>query len=92
MKYLNARDVFPPNLLSELQKYIGGEIIYIPKKDNEKAGWGQISGTRSQVISRNMRIVEAYERGSSICELMNLYCLSEASIRKIVYSRKTVAI
>ena len=88
MKYVNAKDVLPPNLLHEVQKYLCGELIYVPKKDNEKAGWGQVSGTRSLVNTRNTGIIKAYENGKSVYELMEHYCLSEASIRKIIYSRK----
>lgn len=87
LKYVNAKDVLPPSLLSEVQKYSCGELIYIPKRDNEKAGWGQINGTRSQVYSRNCGIIEAYRSGTSVYELMDRYCLSEASIRKIIYSK-----
>ena len=85
LKYVNAKDVLPPDILSEVQKYSCGEMIYVPKKE-KKAGWGQINGTRSQVILRNNRIAEAYRDGMSVYDLMDQYCLSEASIRKIIYS------
>ena len=87
MKYVNARDVLPSDVLSEVQKYLCGELIYVPKRDNEKAGWGQINGTRKQVFLRNRSIVEAYNGGASVCELMDRYYLSEASIRKIIYNK-----
>lgn len=87
MRYVNARDVLPPDVLSEVQKYSCGELIYIPKKENDKAGWGQINGTRTQVFLRNRSIVEAYQGGASVYELMDRYCLSEASIRKIIYNK-----
>ena len=87
MKYINARDVLPPDVLTEVQKYLCGELIYIPKRESEKAGWGQINGTRMQVFLRNRSIVEAYQGGASIFELMDRYCLSEASIRKIIYNK-----
>ena len=88
MKYLNARDVLPPDILTEIQKYLCGELIYIPKRDNEKAGWGQINGTRTEVHTRNVNIAEAYRGGASVNELMDRYYLSEASIRKIIYNNK----
>jgi Mor family transcriptional regulator len=87
LRYVNARDVLPPDILSEVQKYLCGELIYIPKRDNDKAGWGQINGTRSQVVTRNRSIAEAYYSGASVYELMDRYCLSEASIRKIIYNK-----
>ena len=87
MKYVNARDVLPPDILVEVQKYLCGELIYIPKRDSEKAGWGQINGTRKKVFTRNKSIAMAYQGGASIYELMDRYYLSEASIRKIVYNK-----
>ena len=87
MKYVNARDVLPPDVLSEIQKYLCGELIYIPKRESEKAGWGQINGTRNQVFMRNLSIAEAYRGGESVYELMDRFCLSEASIRKIIYNK-----
>jgi len=86
LKYINAKDVLPPDILIEVQKYTGGELLYIPKKD-KKAGWGQVNGTRKQVLLRNSGIIDDYRQGRSVYELMEQYCLSEASIRKIVYSK-----
>jgi len=85
LKYVNAKDVLPPDVLSEVQKYTSGALIYIPK--TEKIGWGQLSGARQEVYLRNQNIVTDYQNGTSIYELMNEYCLSEASIRKIVYRK-----
>ena len=85
MKYVNAKDVLPPDVLREVQKYATGALIYIPKTD--KIGWGQLSGAREEVSQRNLSITRAYKNGTSIYELMTKYCLSEASIRKIVYSK-----
>ena len=86
MKYVNARDVLPPSLLQEIQKHLCGELLYIPQNNTKKAGWGQKSGARSSLIIRNRNIIEAYKKGVSIYDLMDSYCLSEASIRKIIYS------
>ena len=91
MRYVNAKDVLPPDVLSEVQKYSCGKLIYIPKRDDDKAGWGQINGTRSQVNLRNRGIAEAYRSGTTVYELMDAYCLSEASIRKIIYTLKQSA-
>lgn len=40
MKYKNAKDVFPPNLLKQIQKYVAGELIYIPAGGKRKS-WGR---------------------------------------------------
>jgi len=87
LKYVNAKDVLPPDILALVQEYSGGALIYVPKKDEEKIGWGQKNGARTQVHTRNNNIIDAYRNGADICELMLEYCLSEASIRKILYSK-----
>ena len=86
MKYVNAKDVLPPKLLNEVQKHLCGELIYIPQKNTHKAGWGQKSGARLSLMLRNRNIFEAYQKGQTVYELMDSYCLSEASIRKIICS------
>ena len=45
MKYENAKDILPANLLEEVQKYAAGKLIYIPKCEKPK-GWGEASGYR----------------------------------------------
>ena len=88
MRYANGKDVLPPELLAEVQKHLEGEILYIPKKDGEnRVPWGQLSGYREQMKSRNNSIIAAYRQGSTINNLMEEFCLSESSIRKIIYSR-----
>ena len=62
--------------------------MYIPRKDESRAAWGQKSGLREQVFKRNSRIVESYRTGTSVIDLTDEYCLSEASIRKIIYNSK----
>jgi len=85
LKYVNAKDVLPPDVLSEVQKYTCGALIYVPQTD--KIGWGQLSGARAEIYMRNQHIVADYQSGTSIYELTKQYCLSEASIRKIVYNK-----
>ncbi|MFP4015955.1 MAG: CD3324 family protein [Halanaerobiales bacterium] len=84
MGYKNGKDVLPDYLLEEIQEYIQGELIYIPKEDRNKAKWGELSGARKTYQSRNKKIHTQYEKGASLSELMDKYCLSRESIRKIV--------
>ncbi|MBZ9636970.1 CD3324 family protein [Clostridium sp. FP1] len=84
MCYKNGKDVLPSALLKELQKYIQGEIIYIPKKDNVRKAWGENNGTRKILRQRNMEIYEFYKNGTTISKLTESYNLSEDSIRKII--------
>ena len=92
MKYVNAKDVLPPSLLYEVQQYLCGELLYIPRNNTKKAGWGQKSGAKSSLSLRNQDIIEAYRNGATVYELMDVHCLSEASIRKIIYSPQRQAV
>lgn len=84
MSYKNGKDVLPPNLLKQLQDYIQGEIIYVPKKGQKRAGWGENNGTRKIIEKRNREIYRLYKNGCTIIELIQMYHLSEDSIRKII--------
>jgi Mor family transcriptional regulator len=84
VNYKNGRDVLPPSLLLELQKYIQGDLIYIPKPANQRASWGEVSGTRKLLAERNKEIVQCYVNGATVAELERMYHLSSESIRKII--------
>lgn len=88
MPYNNAENLLPPSLLSEVQKYIQGEQIYIPRPGDTRLGWGMKNGTREMLERRNLEIRNMKGKGLSIMELADLYNLSEDSIKKILYSGK----
>lgn len=88
MKYKNAKDILPTNLLNEIQEYIQGDFIYIPITKEGKVSWGQKNGTKEAIYNRNKSIFYSYERGSSIEEIVINYNLSESSIRKIISKMK----
>lgn len=85
MKYRKASEVFPDELLKEIQKYSSGELIYIPKKA-ERKGWGASSGAKTFYVQRNNEIrSKHHSEKKSIQELAEEYNLSPETIRKIVY-------
>lgn len=88
MSYTKAHDVLPQNLLEEIQKYIQGEFIYIPKPEGDRKKWGQNSGTRKYMKERNQDIYNKYLMGLSVDKLANEFCLSHDSIKKIIYKLK----
>ncbi|MBP1993544.1 CD3324 family protein [Paenibacillus eucommiae] len=92
MSYKNGKDVLPPNLLKQLQEYIQGEIIYIPKKGQKRAGWGENNGTRVIIEQRNREIFHKYENGKTVLELIQAYHLSEDSIRKIIVKTRELTV
>ena len=86
MKYENARDIFPPELLQQVQSYAAGKLIYIPTV--EKRGWGETTGYRRHLAERNRDIRQAFSHGVSIEALSEVFSLSVETIRRIVYTRK----
>jgi len=87
MKYENAKDLLPAEMLAEVQKYAGGKLLYIPV-DNESKSWGEASGYRQKLLKRNVMIVNRYKSGATLSELAEEYFLSLDSIKKIVYGKK----
>ncbi|MDX8365332.1 CD3324 family protein [Cytobacillus sp. IB215665] len=78
----------PKELLVELQKYVPGEIIYIPKPKKDYQKWGVNSGGRKKIDYRNTLIKNEFHDGRSIDQLADEYFLSTETIKKIVYSKK----
>lgn len=84
MKYINAAEILPEQLLRELQTCIAGEVIYIPKASTKKQ-WGTVSGSRAYYQERNTEIQSLYQEGHSLTTLSQKYGLAYSTIRKIVY-------
>ena len=90
MGYRNAQEIFPEGLLKQIQRYVSGETIYIPARE-ERKGWGETSGYQRYIRERNEEIRSAFAKGQSIEELMEKYALSYDSIKRIVYNRRETA-
>ena len=57
MKYRNAKDIFPEDLLRQIQRYVSGETVYIPRPDgSSKRQWGETSGYQQFIRERNAEI------------------------------------
>ena len=84
MKYINAAEILPEKLLKELQTYIEGEILYIPKTSAKKQ-WGTTTGSRLFYLKRNEEIQKYYKEGYSIDMLAKRYGLAYSTIKKIIY-------
>lgn len=89
MKYKNAKDIFPENLLKQIQRYVSGEVIYIPA-GKERRSWGETSGYHQYLSERNRAIKNEYKNGADIESLMTKYHLSFESIRKILYQKEDI--
>ena len=87
MKHSNANTILPEKLLFEIQQYVQGELLYIPKFKNNYKKWGDITQSKAVTSIRNDKIRSAFYGGYTIKELCEKYCLSPASIKKIVYAK-----
>mgnify|MGYP000431996010 CR=1 FL=1 len=89
MKYENGKDIFPEELLKQIQKYASGKVVYIPSC-GKKREWGESSGYKQYLIERNRDIRAKFHVGVPIEQLAKEYYLSLDSIKKIAYSKKEV--
>lgn len=83
MKYHNAADVLPKELLVEILNYVSGELLYIPSS-GEKRDWGEKSGSRQYYQERNKEMKRQYKNGKAMEDIAKEFCLSYDSVRKIV--------
>lgn len=56
MGYKRAEEVLPAELLEQIQEYVSGESIYIPRRKDSRRHWGEQSGTRKELVKRNSQI------------------------------------
>ncbi len=84
MKYINAAEILPEQLLKELQTYIDGNVLYVPKASAKKE-WGAASGARTFFQERNKEIQKRFKEGCSIDVLTEQYGLAYSTIKKIIY-------
>ncbi|MEE0266189.1 MAG: CD3324 family protein [Acutalibacteraceae bacterium] len=86
MKCINANEILPQKLVEEIQKYIQGETIYIPKKDK------QINKPpteyKIELQKRNVRIYLQHLEGVSNQQLAESFNLAQSSIRRIIIEQR----
>lgn len=87
MGYIKASDVLPAELISEIQKYIDGQMLYVPRKGTGHTNWGEKSGIRERLEKRDKQIADGYVSGKTIQDLSAEYYLSEKSIQRIIRKR-----
>ena len=85
MSYVNAEYVLPKVLVEEIQKYVDGQLIYIPRKNENSLSWGEKNGTKEKLAERNRAIVNRYYSGQTIAQLCKEYFLSEKRIQGIIH-------
>ncbi len=87
MRYQKAEDVLPAELLREIQKYVDGVYLYIPRRTGEKRGWGSTTRYKEELRQRNESIRDLNREGVSVDTLAERFHLSEKSIRRILQQK-----
>lgn len=88
MKYINAHNILPKDIIKVIQEYVDGEYLYIPRREEEQKRWGERSGSREALKRRNREIYDKYIKGAKVMELSEEYYLSDKSIRRIISDQK----
>jgi Mor family transcriptional regulator len=88
MSYSNAKDIFPEEILEIIQNYVDGEYIYIPRKEENKIAWGELTKSKNELLKRNTNIYEDHLKGMSTQLLADKYYLSPKTIQRIVSEKK----
>ena len=82
MKYVNANEVLPAELLAAVQKYYQGGYLYIPKGNACEVK--RKTDYKVELEKRNQYIYLKHLEGRTNRQLANIYHLSESSIRRII--------
>ena len=88
MRYKNATQHLPKELLEQVQQYADGEFLYIPRIKGAKKEWGAKTATRQELTARNQRIYRDYLAGERADTLSRRYFLSVKSIQRIIASQR----
>lgn len=88
MGYKRAVDMLPSELILQIQEYVDGESIYIPRLAGKERKWGESTGTRFALVSRNREIYNKYMNGVRVQQLAEEYHISTQGIYKILSKSK----
>lgn len=85
MSYINANIVLPKELIKEIQKYVNGVNLYIPKVPEAQ---NTCSSYKLEISKRNQEIYEMFLQGEKVSKLAAKYYLSDKSIYRILGGMK----
>lgn len=88
MSYIRAEEILPKEILASVQQYVDGQMLYIPRRAEEKKIWGAATETREKLRSRNEDMYAKFCGGVSVKELAEEYFLTEKSVQRIIRKMK----
>ena len=86
MKYVNANEVLPKELLAMIQKHYDGGYLYIPRKDSR--GVKRQTDYKKELEKRDQCIFLMHLEGRTKGQLGKIFHLSESSVRRIIAKEK----
>ena len=89
MGYIRAEEILPVEIIEIIQQYVDGASIYIPRKEDNRAGWGQVNRAKEKINARDLTIFNEYNHGFTVKQLAERHYLSEKSIWRILHKMKT---
>ncbi|HPQ72177.1 MAG TPA: helix-turn-helix domain-containing protein [bacterium] len=73
MKYINAKDILPPELLAQVYEYMPrGGRLYLPRR------------TVSARIRRNLEIFQMHSEGKTITEISERMLIHRATVYRVL--------
>ena len=84
MRYMKAADVLPPDLLAQVQAYIDGEYLYIPRRETNRMLWRAANVPKAVTLTRNLGSYPGHREECSGVQLAEAYFLAPKSIWKII--------
>ena len=91
MRYARAQDLIPAELLAQLQQYVDGAYLYVPRKQENHLSWGERTQSKQETARRNAAIFRDSQQGVSVETLAERYFLSEKTIRRILLEERRKA-
>ena len=84
MSYKKADELLPAELVRQIQQYVDGTSIYIPRREDNRRHWGCSTNFKAELTLRNQAICREYAAGASTAMLAAKYHLSKKHIQRIV--------
>lgn len=88
MGYKKGIAILPTELVKQIQEYVDGECIYIPRISENRKKWGENKTSVDTLEKRNAEIYMKYKNGVSVKQLSEEYYISPQGIYKILSKYK----
>lgn len=88
MGYKKGIEILPAELIKQIQEYVDGELIYIPRIPYNRRRWGEKTNSLKSFAKRNEEIYTKYKNGVSVMKLSEEFYISPQGIYKIISKYK----